>query len=289
MTRPFEGEGRRAAVIGSPIAHSLSPVLHRAAYASLGLRDWHYDAIECAEDGLAGLLAGLGPQWAGLSLTMPLKRAVLPLLDSVSDLALAVGGANTVIFRDGVRHGENTDVRGIVRALAEAGAPAPSAAVILGGGATAASAIAALREMGLAEVTLVVRDPSRAEETLRVADRLGVAIAVRTFGEADLGADLVVSTLPSGAADDLAGRVAGALPEKGALFDVVYSPWPTALAAAVRDRGRTVVGGFPMLLHQAVAQVELMTGRTDVPVEVMRAAGEAEIARRAARSSGGPA
>ncbi|WP_432922610.1 shikimate dehydrogenase [Microbispora sp. CA-135349] len=282
MTVPAQGTGRRAAVLGSPIAHSLSPVLHRAAYAAMGLNDWRYDAIECAEDGLADLIAGLGAEWAGLSLTMPLKRAVLPLLDSVSDLALAVGGANTVVFRDGGRHGDNTDVYGIVRALAEAGVPAPASAVVLGGGATAASAVAALRETGLAEVTLVVRDPVRAGETLRVAERLGTAVTMRSFDDFDPAADLVVSTLPSGAADALAGRVAARLPEKAALFDVVYAPWPTPLASAVRARGRTVVGGFPMLLHQAVRQVELMTGRADVPVEAMRAAGEAEIARRAA-------
>ncbi|MEW9531316.1 shikimate dehydrogenase [Microbispora sp. NPDC049125] len=275
--------GRRAAVLGSPIAHSLSPFLHRAAYASLGLTGWRYDAIECDEAGLAPLLAAAGPEWAGLSLTMPLKRAVLPLLDTVSDLALAVGGANTVIFRDGARHGENTDVYGIVRALAEEGVSAPSSAAILGGGATAASALAALREMGLAEAALVVRDPARAGETLRVAERLGVAVTLRSLDDpgAALGTELVISTLPPGAADGLAARVAAALPDKGALFDVVYAPWPTALARAVQDRGRAVVGGLPMLLHQAVRQVELMTGRADVPVEAMRAAGEAEIARRA--------
>ncbi|GAA0406461.1 shikimate dehydrogenase [Microbispora corallina] len=285
MTGPAQGEGRRAAVLGSPIAHSLSPVLHRTAHAALGLGDWRYDAVECAEDDLAGLLATMGPEWAGLSLTMPLKRAVLPLLDTVSDLAVAVGGANTVVFRDGARHGENTDVHGIVQTLAEAGLPAPAAATVLGGGATAASTLAALRETGLAEATLVVRDPARAGETLRIAERLGVALAVRTFDDAALdaalAADLVVSTLPSGAADALAPRVAAALPDKGALFDVVYSPWPTALARAVQARGRTAIGGFPMLLHQAAAQVTLMTGRTDVPIEAMRAAGEAEIARRA--------
>lgn len=285
----MEASVRRAAVLGSPIAHSLSPILHRAAYAGLGLRGWRYNAIECDEDGLAGLLATLGPEWAGLSLTMPLKRAVLPLLDTVSDLAVSVGGANTVVFRDGARHGENTDVHGIVAALAEGGVSAPAGATILGGGATAASAIAALREMGLAEVTLVVRSAARAGETLLAADRLGVAVTVRGFDEFgdprfDVG-ELVVSTLPSGAADYLAQRVAQALPEKGALFDVVYSPWPTPLARLVRRRGLTVIGGFAMLLHQAVKQVELMTGRTDVPLEAMRAAGEAEIARRAAQPS----
>ena len=272
---------RRAAVLGSPIAHSLSPVLHRTAYQVLGLEGWRYDAIECREEDLPALLDGLGPEWAGLSLTMPLKRAVLPLLDTVSDLAAAVGGANTVVFRDGRRHGDNTDVYGIVQALTEAGVGTPSGATILGGGATAASAIAALRELGLSEVTVVVRSPARAAETLRAAERLGVAVTVRGYDRFDVG-DLLVSTLPPGAADHLADRLAAAMPEKGALFDVVYAPWPTPLARAVQEAGRTVVGGFAMLLHQAVRQVELMTGRTDVPVEAMRAAGEAELARRSA-------
>ncbi|RBQ14612.1 shikimate dehydrogenase [Spongiactinospora rosea] len=273
----------RAAVLGSPIAHSLSPVLHRAAYAALGLSGWSYQAIECDEAELPALLAGLGPEWAGLSLTMPLKRAVLPLLDSVSDLAVEVGGVNTVLFDGGGtggRHGDNTDVHGIVAALREAGVRAPGSAAVLGGGATAASALAALRDLGLDTATLVVRDPGRAADTLRVADRLGLTLSVRGLDAlSDIAAtDLVISTLPSGAADPLAGALAGV----PALLDVAYSPWPTAAAEAVAAKGGTVVSGFAMLLHQAVRQVELMTGRGDVPVEAMRAAGEAELARRAA-------
>ncbi len=269
----------RAAVLGSPVGHSLSPVLHRTAYAELGLTDWRYDAIECAEGDLAGFVAAMGPEWAGLSLTMPLKRVVFELLDTVSDLAVQVGAVNTVVLRDGARHGENTDVHGIVQALSEAGMPAPDSAAILGGGATAASALAALREMGLRQVALVVRAPARASETLAVADRLGVAVTVQTFDKFDTDVDLVFSTLPSGAADAVVRSIAES---KAVVFDVVYSPWPTALARAVQDRAGTVIGGFPMLLHQAVRQVELMTGRADVPVEAMRAAGEAELLRRAA-------
>ncbi|WP_436757218.1 shikimate dehydrogenase [Streptosporangium sp. V21-05] len=270
----------RAAVLGSPIVHSLSPHLHRAAHQGMGLLDWRYEAIECGEEGLPGLLAGLDGDWAGLSLTMPLKRAVMPLLDTVSDLAVQVGGVNTVILRDGARHGHNTDVYGVVQALAEAGVPPPRAATVLGGGATAASALAALRELGLDEAILVVRDPARAWETAEVAERLGMSLSVRTLDKLDtaLEVDLVVSTLPSGAADDLAGTLA----DVPALFDVVYAPWPTRPAAAVAGRGGIVVGGFPMLLHQAVRQVEMMTGRADVPVEAMREAGKAEIVRRAA-------
>ncbi|TKK83592.1 shikimate dehydrogenase [Herbidospora galbida] len=264
---------KRAAVLGFPVVHSLSPYLHRAAYAELGLTGWRYDAIECREEELAGFVGGLGPEWAGLSLTMPLKRVVFPLLDTVTPLAVEVGAANTVIFRDGARHGANTDVHGIVAALAEAGVPAPSSAVVLGGGATAASALAALRELGLREATLVVRDPRRAGETLEVADRLGMSVATRAFHEVDADVDLLISTLPSGAADDVAGEAARAR----AVFDVVYSPWPTALAQAVRKEGGTIVGGFSMLLHQAVRQVELMTGRSPAPVEAMRSAGESAL------------
>ncbi|MDA0637974.1 shikimate dehydrogenase [Nonomuraea sp. MCN248] len=282
----------RAAVMGSPIAHSLSPHLHRAAYRELGLSGWCYDAFECDEVALPALLhelrpvRGEGPEgpgtWAGLSLTMPLKRAVLPLLDTVSDLAVEVGGANTVVFAGGAAHGDNTDVHGIERALAEAGVPAPRSATVLGGGATACSALAALRGLGLYEATLVVRDPARAGETMGAAERLGVALAVQTFDKLAAAAqvDLVVSTLPGGAADVFADRLAGV----PALFDVVYSPWPTRAAAAVESAGGIVVGGFAMLLHQAVRQVELMTGRADVPVAAMRAAGEAEILRRATRT-----
>ncbi|GAA3031315.1 shikimate dehydrogenase [Streptosporangium longisporum] len=270
----------KAAVLGSPIVHSLSPYLHRAAHRGMGLHDWHYEAIECDEAALPGLIAGLDGTWRGLSLTMPLKRAVLPLLDTVSELALQVGAANTVILSQDGRHGDNTDVYGIVEALAEAGVTAPRAATVLGGGATASSALAALRRLGLGEATLVVRDPGRVSITAEAAERLGVNLTVQSFDklEAALEVDLVVSTLPSGAADDLAGT----LERVPALFDVVYAPWPTRLAVAVAARGGTVVGGFPMLLHQAVRQVELMTGRADVPVEAMREAGKAEIVRRAA-------
>jgi shikimate dehydrogenase len=271
---------RRAAVLGSPVAHSLSPVLHRAAYAAMGLDSWTYDAIECREDGLAALLDGLGPEWAGLSLTMPLKRVALDLADSVSDLAVAVGGANTIVLRDGRRHADNTDVHGIETALTEAGLKAPQSALVLGGGATAASALAALARLGTAEAVLAARSPERAAGAAEVGERFGLAVRVVALDRvtAHLPAELVVSTLPGRAADAFAGPVAAS---GAALFDVVYAPWPTVLAAAVERAGGTVVGGFAMLLHQAVRQVALMTGREDVPVAAMRAAGEAELARRA--------
>lgn len=268
---------RRAAVLGSPIAHSLSPVLHRAAYAALGL-DWTYDAVECREDGLAPFVAGLDDSWAGLSLTMPLKRVALDVADVVSPLARAVGGANTLVLDDGVRHADNTDVPGLRTALAEAGLDHARCPVLLGGGATACSAAAALAGLGVAEVVVVVRDEGRAARLREVAEMFGLAVRFAAWPGADVlaDADLVVSTVPGGAADGLvpyAGSIA-------ALFDVAYAPWPTELAAAVERTGGAVVGGFELLLHQAALQVTAMTGR-EAPVQAMREAGEAELARRA--------
>ncbi|MFI0356623.1 shikimate dehydrogenase [Actinomadura sp. 9N407] len=269
----------RAAVLGKPIEHSLSPVLHRAAYAAMGLDGWSYDAYECDETGLWGFLESLDEEWAGLSLTMPLKRTALKLVDSVSQLAVEVGGANTIVVRDGRRHGENTDVHGMVAALAEAGLGAPGSALVLGGGATAASALAALAELGLTKAGLAVRNPDRAAESVAVGKRFGLDLRIGSLDRLPdlLTADLVISTLPGIAADPFAGQIAAS---GAALFDVVYAPWPTTCASAVEGAGGTVVGGFAMLLHQAARQVELMTGRDDVPVEAMRAAGEAELTRR---------
>ena len=277
----------KAAVLGSPIAHSLSPVLHRAAYAAAGLTGWTYQAIECDEAGLPALVAGCGADWAGLSLTMPLKRAVLPLLDHVDPVAADVGGANTVVFSAGQRHGYNTDVAGMVDALAGAGMAAPRSAVILGAGATACAALAALRATGLRAVTVAVRDEARAAALLAAAQRLGVRVDLRPLGSpGDLAArDLLMSTLPAGAADSYAMRTyPGHTPR--AVFDVVYAPWPTPLARAAGAAGALVIGGFDLLLHQAGGQFELMTGRRPAPLAAMRAAGLAELDRRAAARAG---
>jgi shikimate dehydrogenase len=168
--------GMRAAVLGSPIRHSLSPILHAAAYRELGLTDWSYDAIECDAAGLAALLDSLGPEWAGLSLTMPLKRAVLPLLDEAEQLVTDVGGANTVVLRAGRRAGYNTDVPGMFTALREARVGLTGEVLVLGGGATACSALAALRRARVTEVVIAVRDASRAGLVREVGNRLGLRI-----------------------------------------------------------------------------------------------------------------
>lgn len=215
------------------------------------------------EESLGGFLDSLGPEWVGLSLTMPLKAAVLPLLDEVHGLARDVAAANTVVLRDGRRSGHNTDVGGILAALAEAGVSAAERAVVLGGGATARSALAALSALGCTAPTLVVR--SEPVETLAAAERLGMSPRVAAFSPDLLdGCDLLVSTLPAGAAD----RFAPWVRDVPALLDVVYDPWPTPLASSC---GGAVVSGAAMLLHQAAAQVELMTGR-EAPLEAMRVA-----------------
>ncbi|HEY1618477.1 MAG TPA: shikimate dehydrogenase [Streptosporangiaceae bacterium] len=281
--RDLTADARRAAVLGSPISHSLSPALHRAAYRELGLTGWTYEAIECAEAGLPGLLAALGPDWAGLSLTMPLKRAVLPLLDSAEPLVGQVGGANTVVFgTDGSRRGHNTDVPGMAAALAAAGVTAVPDALVLGAGATACAALGALGQLGAREVTAAVRNPATAREFQAVAGRLGIAVTLAPFGAgpAERSAwPLLVSTVPSDSAAGYAKRIQSGTVVPDVAFDVVYHPWPTALAAAAKRAGAVCVSGFELLLHQAARQVELMTGLA-APLAEMRAAGLAELAAR---------
>jgi shikimate dehydrogenase len=296
------GAPRRAAVLGHPIAHSLSPVLHRAAYAALGLDGWSYDAVDVTEEGLPAFVGDLDGTWAGLSLTMPLKQTVLPLLDHVEPLAGVVGAVNTVLVQAGgaarpVLTGANTDVHGIVAALSD-GLAAPGAASsgaaatggaaagersparpagVLGAGATAASALAALAELGCPTPVVLARSLGRTGALARAAHRVGVEPAFRSLDGAPAAladADLVVSTLPPHAADDLAAALAGSRdrPRPGAvLLDVAYDPRPTALHAAWLGAGGVAVPGERMLLHQAVEQVRLMTGRPG-PLAAMDAA-----------------
>jgi len=264
---------RGAAVLGSPIAHSLSPRLHQAAYDALGLPDWHYRAIECDEARLQDTLRGLEAEGlAGASLTMPLKKAVLPMLSRVQRLAADVGAANTVVFGGvaGEWWGANTDVPGFVAALTRAGVRRPATAVVLGAGATAASAVAALAELSVAAVTVFARRPQRAVEVVEVGERFGVEVQVASWDQAarQLDADLVVSTAPAGAADALG---AGLPARVAVLFDVVYAPWPTSLATAWQRAGGVVVGGLSLLVEQAAEQVRLMTGQAP-PTAAMYAA-----------------
>jgi shikimate dehydrogenase len=270
---------RRAAVLGSPIQHSLSPVLHGAAYQALDLHGWHYDKIECDEAGFSRLVASMGPEWAGLSLTMPLKRVVMTVADEVSPLAEAVGAANTLVFSPGGgTRADNTDVAGMVSALREAGLTRVEQAVILGAGGTAQSALAAVRELGHQSPIVLVRNLARTSELRETAERLGMrpTISDGLFTEPLPAADLVISTLPGGAADPLS---ATRWKPDTMVLDVVYAPWPTSFAGSALAAGCPVVSGLTVLLYQAVRQVELMTGHPG-PVEAMRTALVAAVAAR---------
>jgi shikimate dehydrogenase len=258
----------RAAVLGSPIAHSLSPALHRAAYAGLTL-PWTYEAIDVDVAHLAGFLAGLDSTWAGLSLTMPLKEAVIPLLSEVDDEARAVRAVNTVLPAADGWWGTNTDVPGIVQALLTAGMGGqPDTATILGAGATARSAVAALARLGVREVAVCARREHAAQEVAALASSLGIAASTRDLQPVAsvLAADIVISTLPGDAGAPWALLAADA---PGALLDASYHPWPTPLAQAWGSP--VVASGRDMLLWQAVEQVRLMTG-LEPSVELMSAA-----------------
>ena len=271
---------RGAVVLGHPIEHSLSPVLHQAAYDALGLRDWTYRAIDCGIAELGGTLRELEALGlAGASLTMPLKRAVLPMLASVDPPVADVAAANTVLFGTsrGKWRGANTDVPGLVAALGPARVSAGDVVVVLGGGATATSAVAAVGALGVRQVAVFARRPEATSELQAAASRLDVAVTVAAFDDAATqlaAADLVVATTPAGAADELAGLIGGVV--KGTLFDVVYSPWPTALATAWTEAGGRVIGGLELLVEQAALQVRLMTGARP-PIEAMREAGRAAL------------
>ena len=260
----------RAAVLGLPVAHSLSPALHNAGYAAAGLTSWRYTAVDCAEDELAGFVAGLDASWAGLSLTMPLKEVALAVAGSASPVAVAIGAANTLVHRpDGSWYADNTDVSGMTRVLTDAGLHSAPSVAVLGGGGTARAALAAAASFGATEVTVVTRRPTAISELATAAGALGVRLTGLPWEQAPdaFGADAVISTVPRGVADPLATAVSW---RRGVvLVDAIYDPWPTPLTERAIDLGRTVVTGIDLLAQQAVLQVRLMTGH-DVPVDVVR-------------------
>lgn len=264
---------RHAAVIGSPVSHSLSPVLHNAAFEALGLSEWSYGRIECAEDGVEPLVRGLDSSWVGLSVTMPGKRAALAVASSVSPRAALVGAANTLVPRGAGWHADNTDVDGVLGALrAACGFFAGSRGVLLGAGGTATAALVALASVGVRDVSLVVRSVSRAGEASACAERAGVALTLIPWEDADFAelaasSDVLVSTVPPAATEPIASELA----ESPCALDVIYHPWPTPLACAVEKRGRALATGLDMLMHQAFGQSEQFTGQP-APREAMRAA-----------------
>lgn len=269
----MSSEARKAAILGKPVAHSLSPVLHQAAFDALGLDGWTYDRIEAGAAELPALLDGLGPEWAGFSVTMPGKRAALDHATEVTPRAAAVGAANTLARRENGWLADCTDVEGVTAALRVAGGYTPSAgdvAVVLGAGGTAAAAVVGLADLGVRQVRLVVREPARASETVDAAKRASLDVEVLRWSSTDfvaLAAEsaVLITTVPHDAVAPHLDALAGF----GCVLDVIYHPWPTPLASAVAARGGRLATGLDMLLHQAFGQSEYFTGRP-APREAMR-------------------
>jgi shikimate dehydrogenase len=254
---------RRAAVLGSPIAHSRSPQLHLAAYRALGLTDWTYERIECRADELPPLVRGLGPEWVGVSVTMPGKFAALRFAGERTARAELVGSANTLVRTASGWRADNTDIDGVTGALGSISGPA----AILGSGGTAPAALAGLAELGVQHISIVARNLDRAAPLLDLGSRLGVDTRWVELGAPLAGIAVVVNTIPA----DVAARYADTVTRTPVLLDAIYDPWPTPLARAVTAAGGRVISGLQMLLNQAFAQVEQFTG-LPAPKEAMIAA-----------------
>lgn len=275
----------KAGVVGKPIAHSLSPVLHSAGYEALGLTDWTYSRIEADDTELPALVAGLGPEWAGVSVTMPGKFAALTVADVVTDRASLVGAANTLVCTEDGWRADCTDVDGVVGALVHGGgfqARPDAHAVLLGAGGTALAVLVALASLEVSSFAVVLRDPGKAGDVLRCAERLGVKVEVHPWADTSFAtlaaeADVLASTVPGSIADPYADDLAQA----GCVLDVIYHPWPTRLASAVQARGGRIGTGLDMLLYQAFGQFEQFTGHP-APRDAMRDALSAATGMRLA-------
>lgn len=258
---------RKAAVLGSPIAHSRSPQLHLAAYRALGLDDWTYERIECTADQLPALVGGFGPEWVGVSVTMPGKFAALAFAEQRTARAELVGSANTLVRVPNGWRADNTDIDGVTGALG----PVSGHAMVLGAGGTAPAVIAGLAEMGAQRITVVARNAQRAAPMVELARRSGVEAGWYAIDGAELAdrvvdVDVMVNTVPA----DAVAPYVPSLARIPLLLDAIYDPWPTPLAAAVESAGGRVISGLQMLLNQAFAQVEQFTGQP-APKEAMRA------------------
>jgi shikimate dehydrogenase len=265
---PASAGPRKAAVLGSPIAHSKSPQLHLAAYRALGLDDWTYQRIECGAEELPGVVGGFGPEWVGVSVTAPGKFAALEFADERTERAQQVGSANTLVRTPRGWRADNTDIDGVAGAIGSAS----GWALVCGSGGTAPAAVVGLAQLGVSGITVVARNPEKAARLVDLGARAGVPARFCELNGEGLtaevaAAEVLVSTIPA----DVAARYAGTFATIPVLLDAVYDPWPTPLAAAVADAGGRVINGVQMLLHQAFAQVEQFTGRP-APREAMTCA-----------------
>lgn len=259
---------RKAAVLGSPIAHSRSPQLHLAAYRALGLDGWTYERIECTADQLPTVVGDFGPEWVGVSVTMPGKFAALRFADEITQRAELVGSANTLVRSPNGWRADNTDIDGVTGSLGRASGHA----VVVGSGGTAPAVVVGLVELGVQRITVVARNREKVTAVVDLATRVGADASWCDINSTEVievmsTADAVVNTVPA----DAAANYASVLATTPVLLDAIYDPWPTPLAAAVESTGGRVISGLEMLLNQAYAQVEQFTGMP-APKEVMREA-----------------
>jgi len=269
----------RCAVLGSPIAHSLSPLIHQTAYDVLGLHHWSYEAFDIDEDALGRFIASCGPEWVGLSCTRPLKRRLLEFGEA-SFRAQALKSGNTYVFgRDGApAFIDNTDVAGLLHPIRRAGFENAASAIIVGAGATARSALLALAELGVRDVLVVARDVQRAHNSLDpVASHLGMLLDVRGWGVPRTARrDVLISVVPISLDAEM---VHGLLPLARLVFDVQYGFGPSPFAGPTAEAGKPFLDGIDMLVTQAIGQIQLFTGET-CPIEPLTAAVHAELQRR---------
>lgn len=251
-------------MLGSPIAHSRSPQLHLAAYRALSLDGWTYERIECSADQLPSVVGDFGPEWVGVSVTMPGKFAALRFADERTPRAELVGSANTLVRSGKGWRADNTDVDGVTGALGQVS----GRAAVLGSGGTAPAVVVGLAELGVQDISIVARNQDKAEPLVALAARIGAHARWIELGTPLIDIDVVVSTIP---ADVAASHVESVVATTPVLLDAIYDPWPTPLAAAVEAAGGRVISGLEMLLNQAYAQVEQFTGMP-APKEAMRAA-----------------
>ncbi|GAB3617460.1 shikimate dehydrogenase [Okibacterium endophyticum] len=270
----------KLAVLGSPIEHSRSPLLHRTALDMLGL-DWSYERLDVGEDALARVVGGLDRSWRGLSLTMPLKREALRLADAVDEIAEQTGAVNTLRFnwRDAGRTitGYNTDVAGLTNALRAVDVGEAPHVVIVGSGATATSAMVGAAELGALHVDVLARNPQKAVALVDIGRAVGLTVGVHPLSAATeelARPELVISTLPGGVQTPV--KWPATVMASAALLDVAYDPWPSPLAAAWTSAGGVVANGLAMLVHQAVVQLRIFVA--DDPFAELD--GEEEIVTR---------
>lgn len=267
---------RSFGVLGSPISHSRSPALHRAAIAALGI-DATYGSTDVSSAELPRFIESLDDTWDGLSLTMPLKQTVRPLLVAECPISTLTGAVNTAVRGQDGWEGINTDVWGASTAIRQHGVAKLRRAILLGAGATASSLVVALHDLGVETLAIVARDSSRTVEARELAQNLGMDAHTALFGQTLDSSDILVSSLPSDAV--LTSDAIECL-DAELLFDVVYEPWPSALGKEWAARGLESISGLHMLLWQAVRQARLFYGESadeplpdeELVVTAMRAA-----------------